>query len=383
MPKVRSVWIVTPLVAIAALATGYYIATAHNPSYVNPVSVIKQRIDPVAAEQAWIDTNLPAGNTVLTEPEPFPNADGSVGNGETTYQYRFHIIAVDAGTWRIVATESIQAALPNGEPAPYSTSQISECTASVREMDWIRNASIVTGYWGPLMIVDDGKLRYADYDPLANVYDLEFPSDNLKCDSTFHQSGRPDDSLHNPVLEIHFKSEEAAESALQAIIRHVNPDAAKANEVEAKWVKDHLEIETTAKDHFERANFSTLFYSSLIYPLKVDDWVVKNTWTVRWEGQDSHYQQKCSFAPSQIDWQNATITHDDGTFDVYDLHITGTKGFLGFFCEGVNTDDKEATNMDKITQPKLEFATEEKAKQWLDDVRQHEAAIKAAAPTKQ
>jgi hypothetical protein len=363
MSKVKSVWIVTPLVALAALATGYYIASAHNISNVNPVSVIKKAIDPVGAEQAWIDKNLPSGTTSGTLPFPLLGANGSTISGTATYQNRFNVTAVDANTWHIVSGGTTQYTYSNGQ-LDSTWGNSTECTAKVREMDWLNSAMIISLNAGPQAI----------------MYALKFPTRNLICDVTHRTNGTPDDSRPSDDLSLDYGSEDDAELALQAIIRHVNPDAAKVNDVEAKWVKDHLEIETTAKDTFNRPNFSTISYSALIYPLRVDDWVVKSTWTDRFEGQDAHYQQRCNIRPSEVDWQTATIHPSYGAFAVYDLSIDGDKGIS---CEGVNTDDNEATNMDKITHPVLEFATEEKAKQWLEDVRQHESSKEAAAPTKQ
>ena len=354
--RIRTILVVVPFVVFAALVSGYYIAK-HRFSIRTPPPIVVQSTDPISAEQAWLDKNLPDGSTDRTETSPYPYGQELVQDGVTTSLTSYRIAATDADTWRISSRERTQLDLVSSG-GQYIHERTTDCAVRFRETPWA-DSSYFDAYKGADMTVENGKVRNSDYDPSARVFILSIPRDKLSCDIQYHETGKPDGAQHLPVLELTFDSPEGAESTLLTIIRYANPDVAKATDIEAQWIRDHLKMDITMGQADPNDGAGS-----------ADHWMVKSSRTdhIISHGitQDLHSLGSCQVWPLKVNWSMSSVDkRPDGN---YVLWVDDKNGIS---CDWTLLGKKPPMHTENGRFLFLLFPTETSGHEWLAAVRQH------------
>jgi hypothetical protein len=328
---------------------------------------------PPLQEQQWLQANLPSQDLYRGGGDQL---EGSIADVIADH-IAFDVKALDNEKWEVVTRESETVHyFPGTTKARVGTHQEkTTCDLSYRNVPWV-DSWIDVGYVYSLQ-PDYGNELSKKYELVVNGN-----KDILNC-ATSTQFGDQPVQMSADISEFRltFYSREAASSARMAIIRHANPDVAKAIDAEREWINSHLEIGSVKRSGVMSSPNGQIHLgetsSTNITPLSVD-WLLFDSriTTHRKQGNDENdlrAERACDVWPKKIDWSTAQIAKYQAPIGVtdssaYSLSVTAPKGIL---CEEDWPDMKPPSHSRDGHLLFLLFPTEASAQQFAENMRLH------------
>ncbi len=329
----------------------------------------------VRAEQAWLDNNLPDGDSERSSSA----GGGGAGQGITLrHDDSFHVAAADADTWLFTVHHGIK-----DDASGYTREQNETCRAKYKSIHWSDSV---------LMPVVEDSGQPASADPNARAFTLLVPDTHpfLTCTSTLHETGKHDSTEANLVLALTFNSRQSAEAALALIIQHANSATAAAIAAEKSWIDTHLPVGDVRRGGPMQSDVGPVYLaetdSTQIYPLTLEDWRFHTlSVTHRTQGQEkAEFQTEtvCNVQPRKVDWATASVSRYEPAFGnsgdpAFLVSVLGPKSVS---CDVASSGSRALQRSENGHWLNVIFPSESDARTFLRNIRQLPNEPVAAAP---